>query len=46
MAIASGDPGNSYVDAGLVRRGTSYYAVSAVNRAGESGNSPADSAQY
>lgn len=45
-AIASGITGNSYVDASLVRHGTYYYTVSAVNRAGESANSPADAAQY
>lgn len=44
--IASDITGTSYVDSSMVRHGTYYYAVSAVNSAGESGNSPADSAQY
>jgi len=44
--IASGVTGNSHVDSSLIRHGTCYYAVSAVNRAGESGNSPIDSTQY
>ena len=46
VTVGSNVTGTTYTDTGLTESGTYYYAVSALNSAGESANSPADSLSY
>jgi fibronectin type 3 domain-containing protein len=44
--VGSGVAGTTYTDSGLTDVGTYYYVVSAINSAGESADSPADSLSF